>query len=218
MPEPRVLLYARYPAVRAGLRELLALGGLEVAGELQLGSAAPTWRETADSWDGPSDVLVADLGGGEQPGDLLHALAAPLAAVFLVDRSDGALVNAQRRRDGEPVTGWLLRDAGVEELAAAVRAVGAGLVVMPPELAVLAATTAARPAFDEAADDIRLTPRETDVLRLIAVGLPNKAVALQLGISEHTVKFHVGAVLSKLDASSRAEAVMTAARRGLLPL
>jgi DNA-binding NarL/FixJ family response regulator len=63
-----------------------------------------------------------------------------------------------------------------------------------------------------------LTERELEVLPLLALGLPNKAVAQRLGISEHTVKFHVGAILSKLGAASRTEAVMIAARRGLLPL
>ena len=59
---------------------------------------------------------------------------------------------------------------------------------------------------------------ELDVLRLIAQGLPNKAIALQLGISEHTVKFHVGTVLGKLNAASRTEAVALAVRAGILPL
>ena len=56
------------------------------------------------------------------------------------------------------------------------------------------------------------------IARWLAVGLPNKAIALKLGISEHTVKFHVGSVLAKLDARSRTEAVTTAARAGLLTL
>ncbi|MCC6386326.1 MAG: response regulator transcription factor [Dehalococcoidia bacterium] len=63
-----------------------------------------------------------------------------------------------------------------------------------------------------------LTAREREVLTLMAAGLPNKTIALRLGISEHTAKFHVGTVLAKLGAASRTEAVMTAARRGLLPL
>ncbi|MBM3140680.1 MAG: response regulator transcription factor, partial [Chloroflexi bacterium] len=63
-----------------------------------------------------------------------------------------------------------------------------------------------------------LTEREFEVLRLVAAGLPNTGVALELGISEHTVKFHLEAVLSKLGARSRTEAVTLAARRGLLAL
>ncbi len=69
-------------------------------------------------------------------------------------------------------------------------------------------------------DDPRdvLTERERQVLHLVALGMPNKAIAVELGISEHTAKFHVGAILSKLSAASRAEAVAIAARRGMLSL
>ena len=61
-----------------------------------------------------------------------------------------------------------------------------------------------------------LSPREQEVLQLVAAGLPNKAIARELGISDHTVKFHVSSLLSKLDAGSRTEAVTVATRRGLL--
>jgi DNA-binding CsgD family transcriptional regulator len=63
---------------------------------------------------------------------------------------------------------------------------------------------------------VTLTPRETEVLRQVAGGQTNKSIALKLGISEHTVKFHLGSAMTKLAASSRAEAVATAIRRGLI--
>jgi DNA-binding CsgD family transcriptional regulator len=63
-----------------------------------------------------------------------------------------------------------------------------------------------------------LTAREREVLQLVAEGLPNKAIARQLGISEHTAKFHVGSLLGKLGAGSRTEAVTLATRRGILPV
>ena len=63
-----------------------------------------------------------------------------------------------------------------------------------------------------------LTPREQDVLLLLAEGLPNKGVASRLGVSEHTVKFHVNSIMGKLNAQSRTEAVTLATRLGLLPL
>ena len=66
------------------------------------------------------------------------------------------------------------------------------------------------------ADD--LTPREKEVLQFIALGLANKTIAGRLGISEHTVKFHVASLLSKLGAASRTEAVLLGARRGLVVL
>jgi DNA-binding CsgD family transcriptional regulator len=64
----------------------------------------------------------------------------------------------------------------------------------------------------------QLTPREIEVLGMLAEGLGNKTIARRLGISEHTVKFHVGSILAKLDASSRTEAVTLGARRGLIML
>ncbi|XSC48200.1 response regulator transcription factor [Bradyrhizobium sp. RDT10] len=67
-------------------------------------------------------------------------------------------------------------------------------------------------------DDIDLTPRERDVLALMAEGASNKAIARQLGISVHTAKFHVGSLLDKLDATGRTDAVAHAARRGVIHL
>ena len=74
------------------------------------------------------------------------------------------------------------------------------------------------PARDPADLVEELTPRETEVLQLLADGLTNKAIAQRLGISDHTVKFHVNAVLGKLGAQSRTEAVVRASRLGLLQL
>jgi DNA-binding CsgD family transcriptional regulator len=67
-------------------------------------------------------------------------------------------------------------------------------------------------------DDIELTPRERDVLVLMAEGASNKVIARQLGISVHTAKFHVGSLLDKLDATGRTDAVAHAARRGVIHL
>jgi DNA-binding CsgD family transcriptional regulator len=66
--------------------------------------------------------------------------------------------------------------------------------------------------------DVELTPRELDVLALLAEGASNKAIARQLGISVHTAKFHVGSILDKLDATGRTDAVAHAARRGVIHL
>jgi len=66
--------------------------------------------------------------------------------------------------------------------------------------------------------DVELTPRELDVLALMAEGASNKAIARQLGISVHTAKFHVGSILDKLDATGRTDAVAHAARRGVIHL
>jgi two-component system nitrate/nitrite response regulator NarL len=100
----------------------------------------------------------------------------------------------------EPPAGVLPRDATPEQIDAALRAVAAGLIVR--------ATGSSEPvAFAMAPDNSPLTPRETEILTPIGQGFSNKAVARRLGISVHTVKFHIEAMFGKLDASSRAEAV-----------
>ena len=82
---------------------------------------------------------------------------------------------------------------------------------VPPPAPAVTGQNRAQPAED-------LTPRELDVLRLVAEGLPNKEIAHRLDISEHTVKFHVNALLRKLGAHSRTEAVTAATRSGLILL
>jgi len=111
---------------------------------------------------------------------------------------------------GQP--GLLPRDASPEQIDAAIRAVAAGLVVR--------AADAPRPAFGPIAEEelSLLTPREVEVLAAIGNGLSNKAVARQLGISQHTVKFHVEALLRKLGAASRAEAVHKGLRQRLIEM
>jgi two-component system, NarL family, nitrate/nitrite response regulator NarL len=196
----RLVICSRTPAVRAGLRALLARSGFEVLDEL-----AP--EELLDGVPLGADVVVVELGGDE--GELRSAFDGELRDVPAVLLVDG--------RAGAPRAGraWLASDASEAALAGAVSAVAAGLSVADPELG---------PAmFEVSSDDsdgelVALTEREDDVLKLLAAGLPNKGIARDLGISEHTVKYHVGSLLSKLDAQSRTEAVTIAARRGLLTL
>jgi DNA-binding NarL/FixJ family response regulator len=101
------------------------------------------------------------------------------------------------------------------------RAVGGGLVTLDRRLAHGALTAPERviaPTELAAGAGEPLTPRERDVLQLMAEGLPNKLIAVRLSISEHTAKFHVSAIMTKLGAASRTEAVTIGARRGLLIL
>jgi two-component system nitrate/nitrite response regulator NarL len=108
--------------------------------------------------------------------------------------------------------GLLPRDASPEQIDAAIRAVAAGLIVRAADMP--------RPAFGPIAEEelSLLTPREVEVLAAIGNGLSNKAVARQLGISQHTVKFHVEALLRKLGAASRAEAVHKGLRQRLIEM
>ena len=111
--------------------------------------------------------------------------------------------------------GLLLRDADGPALEAALVAVAQGQVVLAPELAAVIL-----PSGDHQPERLaeELTPRELEVLNLLAEGLANKEIAYRLGVSEHTVKFHVNAILAKLGAQSRTEAVVRATRLGLVLL
>jgi DNA-binding CsgD family transcriptional regulator len=106
--------------------------------------------------------------------------------------------------DGPPASPNVLpRNAPIEKIAAAINAAAAGLLVLDP-----VTQNSGEP----------LSAREIEVLRLVADGLSNKIIAWKLNISEHTVKFHVNQILSKMNAGSRTEAVMIGLRRGLIPL
>jgi DNA-binding NarL/FixJ family response regulator len=111
--------------------------------------------------------------------------------------------------------GVLLRDSVVEEMLAGIRALAAGLAVVDPRILPLLQSPPA-PGNAPAQPFEALSPREIEVLNLIARGYPNKSIALELGISEHTVKFHVGSVLAKLNAASRSEAVAIAISQGMV--
>lgn len=192
VPTLRVHVLAEDPIVRAGLGLLLRQEGVTVT---EAGGAL-------------ADVAVVDWRGGAVRG--LDALGAPWLA--LVDE-DHAAEDALR----EGARGVLLAGGEVRALVLALAAVASGLVVLEPAMVPSARP---RPALgtDEGARVEPLTARELEVLQLLAEALPNKLIAHRLGISEHTVKFHVNAVLSKLGAGSRTEAVVRAARRGLVLL
>lgn len=204
-----VFVIAPYPSLRAGLRALIEqTPGLAVLAD------APD--DEIDSSETP-DALVIDI-DPDQPGlvDRLTARYPDAALLLLLDSPAGYRQLAPVGRS----TAVLLKDAGASEIGAALFAALQGLVILGPAIAhELAALNA--PAFPRAEDNDPvdpLTERERQVLELLALGLPNKTIAIELGISEHTAKFHVGAIMSKLNAASRTEAVAIAARRGLLVL
>jgi DNA-binding NarL/FixJ family response regulator len=110
-----------------------------------------------------------------------------------------------------------------EQLVAALQAAASGLLVLHPAQAAAQVTTngfASSPARSRELDELAepLTPRESEVLQMLASGLGNKEIASKLAISEHTVKFHVASILGKLGAGTRTEAVSIGIRRGLVLL
>ena len=214
----RVLVAASSAVVRAGLEAILARDPSIVVVGNDHGDSAAIADEIAEHE--PDVVLVEDVGGAE---DLLHVSsaadldgAAP-AIVLLTDDGASPRITALVR---QRVRALLPRAAGVAEILAAVSGAAAGLAMMPVEwLTELLPNTAVSTDFASKSTSpvpSTLTPRELEVLRLIAEGLGNKQIAARLGISDHTVKFHVGSVFAKLRASTRAEAVMLGARHGLI--
>jgi DNA-binding NarL/FixJ family response regulator len=114
------------------------------------------------------------------------------------------------------VRGIVDRGAAGPVLAAALAAAARGLAVLEPSVAAGWLRAPAAAGDDDGPD--ALTPREREVLALLAEGLGNRAIGARLGVSEHTAKFHVNAILGKLGAATRAEAIVRAARRGLVAL
>lgn len=220
----RVLVVAASPVVRAGLEALLA-GSANLT--VSVASAHPD--EVADAVEaGEPDVVLVDAADAV-PGDglpLRLALApdaAPRApAVVMLAHDPGAAWAAAALRAGARAV--LPPAASAAAIVAAVEAVAAGLVVLPAHVA--AALLPAPPARAERtrgdtgapAPTPHLSPRESEVLAMLAEGLGNKIIAARLGISGHTVKTHVAAVLGKLSAGTRTEAVTIGARRGLIML
>ena len=165
--------------------------------------------------DGLDVLLVAD------DGLLVEHLALPVqdadpppAVLLLSEHSDTA-----RGLNNLTLRAWgiLPPEASEEELAAAVTALHQGLLAASPAL--VQPLIGAAPIIeetDEMVDD--LTAREQDVLQLLAQGLANKQIALKLGITDHTVKFHISAIYSKLAVANRTEALRRGARLGLIVL
>jgi two-component system, NarL family, response regulator YdfI len=201
-----VAIVSRYAAVRAGLETMLA----HAYGVKVVGSAADRVELDALIAHQHPDAAVVDM---DEPGlaavlEMLHDRSMP-GVVFVEDGQDVRGLVA-----GLPGSAVLHREAEAEQIAAAIRAAAVGLIVADAERN--AGPTALDNHFGGGGDS--LTSRERQVLQLMALGLPNKSIAARLGISPHTVKFHVTSVMAKLNAASRTEAVAIGARKGEVKL
>jgi DNA-binding NarL/FixJ family response regulator len=147
----------------------------------------------------------------------LEALAAaphPPAFVVLTDDVHGTWA-AEALRTG--VQAILPRQAQAHEIVAAIEAAAVGLVALHRDtIEALLPMLSSAPRVLPGSSQQALTPREIEVLSMLAEGLGNKTIAWRLGISEHTVKFHLSSIFSKLNASSRTEAVTLGIRQGLI--
>jgi DNA-binding NarL/FixJ family response regulator len=211
MTDLRILIIADNPLARAGLAALLAdQPGVTLAGQVAA-------NETLPDLFNP-DMLLYDLGWDPTPSLGLLADLAETGLPVVVLLPDDTHAPAASGMLLEAVAfGLLLRDIEPETLLATVQAVARGLVVLDPELAAELLPEEDEPGAVEPPAEA-LTPRELEVLQLLAEGLANKAIARRLDISDHTVKFHVNAIMGKLNAQSRTEAVVRATRLGLIIL
>ncbi|MCU0495204.1 MAG: response regulator transcription factor [Chloroflexaceae bacterium] len=206
-PPIRILVADDHPVVRDGLVAMLR--------------TQPDFQVVAEAGDGRSaveaaartrpDLLLLDL---EMPGldglgalQQLHAADPTLRVlVFTAFADDERVIRAVQ----SGVKGYVLKGAPRDELFHAIRVVSRGGSLLQP---LIAARMLTRLRNDEA-----LTERELAVLRLLARGLANKQIASELSITERTVKFHISAILSKLAAANRTDAVRIAVQRGLITL
>jgi NarL family two-component system response regulator LiaR len=209
----RVLLVDDHAVVREGLRTFLGLqDGLKIVGEAADGAEAIEQAERLSP-----DVILMDL---VMPGlDGIGAMrrlreTAPDSRVIVLTSflEDERLLPAIQAG----AAGYLLKNVEPQELARAIRAAHAGEAIIDPTVAarlVAAIADDTRPRVEEPE---QLTRRERDVLELIARGQSNKRIALALGISEKTVKTHVGHLLAKLGVTDRTQAALLAVEEGLV--
>lgn len=204
----RLHIVADDPLVRAGLARLLdTFDDCHIVAQ----SNSTDLLQDAAEVDQPetADLILWDLGwDGDAALPAWEQVETPIVALAAAETNAAALWTAG-------VSGVLPRDAAPERLLAAAQAVLHGLAVFD---AAAGFAPGANDPLDEAAPLEELTPREIEVLNLLAEGLTNKAIAQALQISSHTVKFHVNAIMSKLNAQSRTAAVVRATRLGLLSL
>jgi DNA-binding NarL/FixJ family response regulator len=211
----RVMVVSDDALIRAGLGALLAeLSGTTIVGQASseddLQAAVAAHHPDAILWDVGRDAGTGAL----RLADFVDDFPALPVVALLPDAA------AVRSVWGAGARGLLPRDADLERILGALVASVQGFVVLEP--AFVAGLIPRRGATDDVPNaellPEQLTPRELEVLRLLADGLPNKTIAHRLGISEHTVKFHVNAILGKLGVESRTEAVVRATRLGLILL
>jgi NarL family two-component system response regulator YdfI len=208
----RVFIIAASEVTRAGLEAVVAASpGLAVVG------SSPDESAFDGNDDSQPDVLLLVV--ARQTDEALvaiSALSAQLDAplVVITDGFDRSWAGPAVRAGARAI---LPGGATSAEIVAAIEAVSMGLVVLPATVAETFLSEAADdPEHRPAVDGLKLTAREIEILGMIAEGLGNKEIAWRLAISEHTVKFHIGSIFTKLGAQSRTEAVTMGFRHGLI--
>ncbi|MBA4065595.1 MAG: DNA-binding response regulator [Isosphaera sp.] len=209
----RVLLADDHVVVREGLKALInAQPGLEVVGEAGDGPAA---LDLADRLD--PDVVVVDVSmpgmGGAQLTARLRAARADRKVLALTVHEDKSYLRLMLESGA---AGYVLKRAAAGELVQAIRAVAAGGTYLDPAMAGSVVDNYVRPAPGREGPAVELSDRETEVVRLIALGYSNKEIASRLGLSVKTIETYKTRSMEKLGMRSRVDIVQYAARRGWL--
>jgi DNA-binding NarL/FixJ family response regulator len=202
----RILTVDDHELLREGIAAML-----ETREDMTLVAQASSGREAIDAFRRlRPDVTLMDLRMPDMSGiEAIEAIRAefPKARIIVLTTYPGDAQAAAALKAG--ACGYLLKNLVSEELLETIRAIHSGKRRVPPEIAMEIAEHVA---------DVPLSEREIEVLRRVAAGKSNKAIAAELGIAEGTVKTHMKSILPKLDASDRTHAVMIALKRGILDL
>ena len=209
--EAQLLIVAESLLSRAGLAALLEERGCIVLGRVD----GKDLQRDIDLL--APDLLVVDLGWeAEALRERLTAIDKDIPVLALVvDDDESAMLSLLRLLRAFSRFALLLRDSDPDAIVAALLALDDGLTALDPRL--IDALYSPLPSENQPAFN-PLTAREDEVLQLLARGLTNRAIAHELGITQHTVKFHVNAIMSKLEAQSRTEAVVRATQLGMIIL
>jgi DNA-binding NarL/FixJ family response regulator len=205
----RVLVADDHSLFRDGIVSLLEAAGFEVVGQVGDGRAAVEAALLLSP-----DLVLLDLTMPELSGlealDQIHQALPDTPVVMLTMSDDDADVLAAIKAGAR---GYLLKSLNSEEFFAMLEGLERGEAAMTRQTTANLMRGLTSPVGLPIGS---LTPRELELLRLVAKGMPNKTIALALSVSENTVKYHLKSILQKLNAGNRTEAVTEAIRRGLL--